>query len=125
MTEEDDLTEQERNWGILYDRIRAALQQFGTEDALGHADYLLVDDNYGWERHIVEVQKLHMFALPVVRTLQSILREFPGWDVNMVVDVPGTEQSWPNMGITIRADSVVDDLQRQYLPAEFQNIRYT
>jgi hypothetical protein len=124
MTEDDDLTEQERNWGILYDRVSEVLRQFGTEDPFGKADYLLVDDNYGWERHIVEVQKLHMFEVPVVKKLQSILREFPGWEVNMAVDVPGTEQTWPNMGITIRADAVIDELQRQYLPSEFQTLKY-
>jgi hypothetical protein len=124
MSQEDDLTPQERDWGTLYDRIGKVLRSFGTEDPFGNGDYLLVDDNYGWHRHIIEVQRLHMFEVPIVRTLQSLLRDFPEWEVNMIVDVPGTEQNWPNMGITIRADSIVDDLQRQYLPAEFHDIRY-
>jgi hypothetical protein len=124
MAEEDDLTQQEREWGMLHDRLSEVLRQFGVEDHFGNGDYLLVDDNYGWQRHIIEVQKLHMFELPVVKIVQSLLREFPGWEVNMIVDVPGTEQSWPNMGIMIRGNSIVDDLQRQYLPKQFQDLRY-
>jgi hypothetical protein len=124
MDEDDDLTQQERDWGVLYDRVSETLGKFGIEDAFGKGDYLLVDDNYGWERQIVEVQKLHMFEVRVVKMLQSLLREFPGWEITMVVDVPGTEESWPNMGITIRPDSIVDELRREFLPAEFQNVRY-
>jgi hypothetical protein len=124
MAQDDEFTEQDRVWELLHDRISKVLRRFGTEDHFGNGDYLLVDDNYGWERHIVEVQKLHMFEVPVVKKLQSILREFPGWEVNMAVDVPGTEQTWPNMGITIRADTVIDELQRQYLPSEFQTLKY-
>ncbi|MGH6770156.1 MAG: hypothetical protein ACRECO_14160, partial [Xanthobacteraceae bacterium] len=30
----------------------------------------------------------------------------------------------PRMGLTIQSDKIVDDLQREYLPREFQNIQY-
>jgi hypothetical protein len=125
MAEDNDLTQQERDWGVLHERISETLRKFGTEDHFGKGDYLLVDDNYGWQRHIVEVQTLHLFKIPVVKKLQSLLQGFPDWEINMVVDVPGTEETWPNMGITIRANSIIDDLQRQYLPKEFEDVRYS
>jgi hypothetical protein len=33
-------------------------------------------------------------------------------------------KDWPNMGISVRADEIVDDLQRQYFPREFQDLAY-
>ena len=124
MTEDKGLTEQERIWGLLYDEISEVLRQFGTEDHFGHADYLLVDDNYGWKRHTIEIHKLHMLEPPVVKMLQPLLRELPGWEVVIAVDIPGTEGKWPPMGLRVQPDAIIDDLRRQYLPAEFSSIRY-
>jgi hypothetical protein len=124
MTQNEELTEQERTWGLLYDQISHVLHQFGTEDHFGHADYLLVDDNYGWKRHTIEIHKLHMLRPAVVHSLQPLLQGLLGWEVVIAVDMPGTEGKWPPMGVIIRSDAIVDKLQRQHLPAEFQNIRY-
>jgi hypothetical protein len=119
-----DLSKQELAWGILYDRIAQVLKQFGTEDHLGDADYLLVDDNYGWKRHTVEIHKLRMLSRPLVKMLQELLHEFQDWEIILAIDVPGTENDWQRMGLTIRAQEIVDDLKRQYLPREFQDLQF-
>jgi len=36
----------------------------------------------------------------------------------------GLRNDWPNMGISIRADEIIDGLQRQYFPTEFQDLAY-
>lgn len=125
MSMTDQETEQERAWGVLYDRIIEVLQQFGREDYCGRADYLLVDDNYGFDRHKMEVQNLNMFRPNVIRLLQQILGDFPNWEIVMAVDVPGTEGRWPRMGLTVRSNEIIDDLQRNVLPKEFENFRYS
>jgi hypothetical protein len=120
----DGLTEQERNWGALYDRIAEVLLQFGEEDHFGKADYLIVDDNYGSRRHTIEIHKLHMLRPSVVVMLQGLLQAFPDWEIVVAVDIPGTEGIWPRMGLTIRDREIIDDLQRQFLPTEFQGVAY-
>jgi hypothetical protein len=120
----DESTEQSRVWGLLYEQIRETLQQFGTENYLGDADYLVVDDNYGFYQHRIAIQKLHMLRPVVAKSLQPLLREFPDWEIVIAVDIPGKEDQWPRMGLTVRSDEIVDDLQRQYLPMEFLDVQY-
>jgi hypothetical protein len=122
-TAEDD-AEQERAWEVLYDQVREILGQYGSENYLGDADYLVVDDNYGWLRQKIEVHKLHMLQPPIVKRLQQLLNEYPEWEIVLAVSVPGTEGKWPLMGVTIRKHEVIDGLQRQYLPGEFRGIEY-
>jgi hypothetical protein len=38
-------------WEEVYRGIVSLLRKFGIEDHLGHGDYLVVDDNYGWRRN--------------------------------------------------------------------------
>lgn len=120
----DDIDEQERQWRMLHHRISGVLRRFGIEDHFGKGDYLLVDDNYSQQRHQVEIHRLQMLGPHVVKALQALLREFSGWEIVVAVDIPGTESKWPPMGLRIQSGSIIDDLQRQYLPAEFQNIRF-
>jgi len=123
MTDADD-TVQDTVWTMLYDRISAVLSRFGTEDHFGGADYLLVDDNYGHRRHIVEIHKLRMLDPALVKMLRMLLAELPDWEIVIAVDVPGTENTWPRMGLIIRKHEVVDGLQRRYLPPEFQKVAF-
>jgi hypothetical protein len=120
--EEDD--EQWRIWDSLYEQIQAILNRFGVEDHLGRADYLLVDDNYGWQQHNIEIHKLRMLDPELVKALKALLRQAPDWQIVIVVDIPGTEQTWPRMGLIIRDHEIIDGLQREYLPPEFQALAY-
>lgn len=121
---DDEFDEQGRQWDTLYDQISKTLQLFGTEDHFGKGDYLLVSDNMGPKYHQVEVHRLHMLQPTVIKALQALRRDFPGWQIIVAVDVPGSEGKWPPMGLRVQRDAIIDDLQRQYLPAEFQDIRY-
>ena len=120
----NELTEQESDWGALYERISEVLRQFGAEDHFGNADYLLVGDNYGWRRHTIEIHKLHMLRPAIVKALQPLLRELSAWEIVIAVDIPGTENKWPPMGLIIRSNTIVDELQREYLPSEFKDVQY-
>jgi hypothetical protein len=116
--------EQTRAWRSLFDQIKGTLLLFGSENYRGKADYLIVDDNYGFRRHTVEIHRLHMLKPRVVSSLQQLLRAFPDWEIVLAVDIPGKETIWPPMGVTIRRREIIDGLHRQYLPTEFQAINY-
>jgi len=117
-------TEQERAWGILYARLEKILRRFGKSDGFGHADYWLLDDNWGPKQHKVHINKLKMLAPPIVKQLQSALKNFPDWEIVAAVGLDGAGESWPEMGLKIRADGIVDELQRQYFPKQYQGLRY-
>ncbi len=120
----DDDAERARAWQILYDRIIAVLQQFGTNNAFGKGDYWVLDDNWGPQQQKVEIQNLDLLKPNIVRSLQAVLAEYPGWDIVVAVHVSGTENIWPPMGLIIRRHEIIDGLQRQYFPKELQNIEY-
>ncbi|MGE4254175.1 MAG: hypothetical protein AB7E84_03070 [Xanthobacteraceae bacterium] len=103
----DNLTEQERTWGILYAKILEVVHEFGTDNQFGEGDYLVVTDNYGWPRHTIEIHKLHMLQPAIVNRLRELLSEFAGWEIVVAVDIPGTESLWPRMGLTIRAHEII------------------
>jgi hypothetical protein len=72
----------------------------------------------------IEAQNLQLLRPIVVARLKQVLVDFPGWHIAVRVDVPGTEGTWPLMGILIFRDRVIDHLKREYLPVEFRQITY-
>src|ERR1700741_5568002 len=121
-TAEDE--EQAVAWEVLYRRAREILQQFGREDYLGRADYHVLADNYGFATINVAFHKLQMLQRPIIRLLQQALLDYPHWAIQIAIDVPGKEDVWPRMGLVVRAHEVIDQLQRQYFPREFQSVRF-
>jgi hypothetical protein len=116
--------EQANTWEILYQRAREILQQFGREDYLGRADYHVLADNYGFTTINVAFHKLQMLQQPIITLLQQSLLGHPDWAIQIAIDIPGKEDLWPRMGLAIRSDEVIDELQRQYFPTEFQSLRF-
>lgn len=121
----DLAAEQCREWTFLYGAIGEILQQFGEEDdGRERKDYFLVDDNFGLRQHKVETSNLEMVRPVVVKLLQKLLIGYPNWEIVIAVGNPGKERVWPAMGLVIRDDEIIDGLQRQYFPKEFQTIEY-
>src|SRR4051812_30491508 len=100
----DRIRAHERVWQALHDRATEILDAFGTKDYCGRADYWIVDDDWGLDFIRVEVQNLQLFRTVVIQRLKQSLAAFPGWHIAVRVDVPGTEESWPLMGILIFGD---------------------
>lgn len=114
----------EAEWHALHDRITETLNRFGKKDAFGNSDYCLVDEDWGQLRQRLEVQNLNLFRPAVITALQSVLADYPDWEMMFRVDVPGTENDWPAMGLVIHHDEIIDDLRREFLPAEFRDFVY-
>ncbi len=118
------IDDQEKEWELIYVEISRTLERFGKEDAFGKGDYLLVDDNWGNHQQKIEVQNLSLIRPQIVTLLQNILTPFPDWEIVVAIDVPTHEADWPAMGLIIRNNEIIDGLQRQYFPTEFQSIKY-
>lgn len=119
MNSDDAEKRQEAEWETLYGRIKTLLSYWGVENAFGEGDYLIVDDNYGYNRQNIEIHKLRMLKVPIIQQLRSLLVTFPTWEIVISVDIPGKEH-WPPMGVTIRNKEVIDALRREVLPEEFR-----
>src|ERR1700734_3125824 len=110
----------------LCSRVDKLLERFGRPDFLPgqrDSDYHVHDDYSEYPQVVVFVENMALLRMKVVNALQELVREFPGWQIDLMVTLRGHED-WPNMGISIRADEIVDDLQRQYFPPEYQTLEY-
>jgi hypothetical protein len=85
---------------------------------------LLLDENLGLWHHRIETSNLEIVRPAVVKSLQKLLIGYPNWEIVIAVGNPGKKKIWPAMGLVISEDEIVDGLQRQYFPKEFQSIEY-
>jgi hypothetical protein len=116
---------QVKQWMSLYKRVTKLLSRYGAEDPFGEADYLVVEDNYGWWRITIEVHNLKMLQPNIIESLRALLSKLPNWEIVVAIDVPGKEKAWPTMGLTVRHHEIIDGLQRKFFPAEFQQLQYS
>jgi hypothetical protein len=86
------------------------------------SDYLVVDDNYGWNLQKIEIHSLKMLKVPFINELRTFLNDFLDWQIVVAVDIPGKEH-WPLMGITIRKHEIIGGLRREVLPPEFKDFK--
>jgi len=111
----------------LLERVKNLLERFGTPDYVPGAlngDFAVHSDYSGYRQVVVFVENLSMLRQSVVSALHDLIRQYPGWQIEVTVAVPGHDDDWPDMGLYIRPHEVVDALQRQYFPKGFQDIEY-
>jgi hypothetical protein len=110
----------------LCDLVEKVLERFGRPDYLPdrpYGDFQIHCDYSEYPQVVVFVDNLKLFLPPVVGALQQLVTEFSGWQIDLRVTTRGHED-WPNMGVSIRANEIVDDLRREYLPKEYQNLAF-
>jgi len=112
----------------LRNRVDKVLERFGRPDFLpdqpAEGDYSVHGDYSEYPQVVVFVHNLALLRQPVVSALQHLLKELPGWQIDLMIGLWDHLKDWPNMGISIRTNEIVDDLQRQYFPKEFQGLAY-
>lgn len=113
---------QQRDWQTLHDAITGVLDLYGVKDPLRRGDYWLLDENWGRYSQQLEFQNLDLFDRLILNALQDLLRPFPEWYITIRVDVVGKEDQWPGMGVIIYRDRMIDDLNRDCLPARFRDL---
>jgi len=120
-------SEQHEIFEKLRFRIRELLGRFGRPDYLSgqpEGDYCVHGDYSEDPQVVVFIHNLEFLRQPVVSALQSLLKDFPGWRIDVMVGLWDHLNDWPNMGISIRQNEIVDDLQRQYFPEGLQDLTY-
>ena len=124
MTRIDEEDQKALLWDHINRQMRHLLRRFGSEDVVRTADFWVDTHDWGTPQQKVYFRNLKMLRTPVIAELQRLLLRFPSWEIIIALSVPGKDDIWPDMGLVIRANEIIDGLQRQYLPREFQDIRY-
>lgn len=122
----DDLYEQQAEiFQQIYERTEDLLKRFGKPDRfLEPGDYSVYGDYWGHPQVKISVENLEILRPHVVKALQGLLSDFPGWEFVVAVTVNEHLDDWPEMGLFVREHEIVDGLQRQFFPPEFQDLRY-
>ena len=111
----------------LYPRVDELLERFGRPNYVPDqppGDYTVHGDYGGYPQVVVFVQNLQLLSSTIVSALQALLKDFPCWQIDLMVAIRGHYRDWPNMGLSIRQNEIIDALQRHYFPKEFQDISY-
>lgn len=110
-----------------YPKLKELLKRFGQPNFVPGregGDFTVHGDYPGSPLFVVFVTSLQMLRPSVVAALQRFIKNYPDWQISMTVAIPGHSQDWPRMGLYIRPHEIIDGLQRQYFPKEFQHIEY-
>lgn len=106
-------------------RIDALLEEYGKPDSLSETgDYSAHCDFRQSPQVKVSISGLDLLRPTVIYQLQQIVKDFPGWEIVVAVVSDDDLADWPRMGLYIRRHEIIDGLQRQYFPKEYQDIRY-
>jgi hypothetical protein len=106
-------------------RIDTLLEGYGKPDSLSAlGDYSAHDDFRQSPQVKVSISNPKLLQPFIIYQLQEIVREFPGWEIVVAVVLDDRRDDWPRMGLYIRPREIIDGLQRQYFPKEYQDIEY-
>jgi hypothetical protein len=127
MTMDEDRLHEERleKFERLRNRIDRLMKEFGRPDFVsGPGDYGVIGDYWGYPQVKVGIHNLSLLQPHIIKRLQQLLADFPEWEIVMTVAVRGHYYDWPDMGLYLRRQHILDTLQRQFFPEEFQRLAY-
>lgn len=107
-------------WQTLHDAIVRVMDQYGRKSFNRDRDYDMQDADWGWSFQTIELNSLSLLRMDIVQSLQLLLQDYPETHIKILLDIPGTEDSWPAMGLGVYHDRIHDHLVRRFLP---ENIR--
>lgn len=108
---------------LLYELIVGILAESGFRETPG-GDYSIYDGYLGHSQVKVSIVNLEMLEPVVIERLQQVVKAHPAWEIVVAVVNRSNYGNWPEMGLYIRPHEIIDGLQRQYFPQEFQNVQY-
>jgi hypothetical protein len=124
-TDEDShYAQQVETFERLVRQVDDLLGQYGDNEPFKPSDFSIYEDYWGHPQVKVSMENLKMLQPSIVAGLQQIVQAYPGWEIVVAVTIPRHHDDWPEMGLFIRPHEIIDGLQRQYFPKEFQNIEY-
>jgi len=108
----------------LHARMKLALQQYGNDDIHGRGDYFLLDEKFELFRQEVEIHRLHMLRPVVIHSLQKLLLDYPDWEIDISIYTPDGKIKIDPGTLRIRANEILDTLDRQILPTGYREFVY-
>lgn len=113
-------------WTMLRDRVVALMDRFGTRYHYpeNRGDYYLLDEDTGQNMVKIELVNNDLLRPDIVKSLQALLSGYPDWVIAVQVDGVDAAGTRRGMGVLIAEDRIFDDLKREYLPANFQDMRF-
>ena len=125
MDPDEHYRQQVRLFEQLADRIEGVLKRFGQPYSLVHrGDFSIYLDYWGHPQVKVSICRLELLRPEIITLLQRTLARFPGWEIVVAVVLREHLDDWPDMGLIIRAHEIIDGLERQHFPKEFQSLTY-
>lgn len=115
-----------KEWNELYERIKRVLRKFGENNCAG-GDYFVIDriPKENEHVHMVEIHRLHMLRPEIIKPLQSVLVDYPNWQIEVFVLSPEEYTIVdPESGLLLRSDGIIDALDRSLLPKKYQGLVY-
>jgi hypothetical protein len=111
-------------WTLLRNRVVQLFSPLGVRYEHGHGDWYILDEDTG--QHMVKIELVNNDLLrpPLVASLHALLTGYPDWAIALQIDVTDEAGTRRGMGLWIQEDKVYDELQREYLPAIFQDMRF-
>jgi hypothetical protein len=81
------MASREQEWEELYDQLRDALAEFGTNDAFGNGEYWVLDDDYGGYHQKICIGDVNFWTARMEKKIRDILvKHFPRWGVFFVFE---------------------------------------
>lgn len=111
-------------WTFLRDRVVAYLSQLGSRYLRREGDWYLLDEDTGQQTIKVELVNNDLLRPATVKSLQALLRGYPGWAIALQIDGVDADGKRHGMGVWIEEDHVSDELRREYLSDIFQDMRF-
>jgi hypothetical protein len=119
-------TEEQRikAWRELHQRTKRALEPYGADDEAG-GDYFVIDLVPNDNVQMVEMHRLHMLRPHIIKSLQRVLVDFPDWEMEVFVISPEEKVILdPDSGLVLRANGIIDALDRSSLPEKYRDFVY-
>ncbi|RXF74803.1 hypothetical protein [Hansschlegelia zhihuaiae] len=89
-----------------------------------YIDYDVYEPFNGWSQVLIDILNLEVLTARLVAKLRRLVKRRPGWEIMVGVALDEHLGEWPAMGLRIRADEVIDDLQRSYLPPKYRSLAF-
>lgn len=111
---------------VLLDRIVALLGPLGIryQHDSPQGDYWISEDDTWPEMVEIEFLNLDLLRLPIIKSLQALLADYPEWAIAVRVEGADEKGKRRGMGLIVEFNRIGDELQREYLPAIFKDMRF-
>jgi hypothetical protein len=107
-------------WRQIFGRTQRAMAPFGQDDDAG-GDYWVPNLVPIDRAQVVELHNLHLLRPEVMKALYAVIKDFPGWrmEISVVCPEKGIYLD-AGSGLIIDSNGILDLLARDWLPEQYR-----